>query len=267
MGDRVPDRSVPVKRDSKDRTSPRRVPVPRRPSRLETVHPSGQDNGIVFTAMRVESAPDFQEVVGHADTSVELAIGVEDLECAMSCNVAHDNPSVLQNRQLPGKVELARTVALPPDRPDESTFPVDDHHRERVDIQQVDVARTVEGDFVDPPELLPIFPCEGADPVDLFEISLQPAVVGGELDDLLGHPGRGGHQTARQCNEVGEDEGGLRHASIHSVTGLCGGRRAQFTVAGSRLTTTVSTSNSSVSMKAARPSGPNAAGICASSTG
>ena len=77
---------------------------------------------------------------------------------------------------------------------------IDDDNPVRVKVQQVEVARAVEGRFEDCPELLPFGPVERADPEHFLEGGRERAVVGGEFDDVLGGCGNRGQEEEGQWN-------------------------------------------------------------------
>ena len=100
-----------------------------------------------------------------------------------------------QGRQEVREAELPRTLALPPDESHQVTGRIDDDNPVSVKIQEVKVARAVEGRFEDCPELLPFGPVERADPEHLLEVGHERAILGGEVDDFL--PG---------CGDRGQEE-------------------------------------------------------------
>ncbi len=65
-------------------------------------------------------------------------------------------------------------------------------------VEDVQVARAIEGQASDPAELLPGFARqESAHPVQFLGVGLQPTVLGGEVNDLLGARGKRHQQPGR----------------------------------------------------------------------
>ena len=211
VGDRLPDDLVAVERKTKNRALPGRNHLARRPHRLDGYQVSRQDNCIPPAAIWVDPAPDAEQVIPYPGIPVEVAVTPIDLERAVPRDVAHDHAPVRHGRKVPGKAELARTLPGPSDQPHEFADLIDDDNPGRLKVQQIEVTRTIEGHVKYHPELLPLGRVERPDPEHLLEASLEPDILGGEFDDLLGGRGDCGHQPDRQAG----DRSGRRHARCH----------------------------------------------------
>ena len=101
-------------------------------------------------------------------------------------HVRYRHPPITHHRKPMGVEKLARPLA----RATESAtqFASLAYHEDApvLTVKNEQLPRTVEGDLADVPELFPVFAGQGSDPVELLELRLEPAVLGGEVDDLLG---------------------------------------------------------------------------------
>ena len=135
---------------------------------------------------------------GHTHQTLEFAVRSEEVVAA-AAEVNDCNASIGKDRNGARVAELARTVTLSTQLPDQPA--VGAHHIDPLglSVEDMEVALAIEGHFRENAELFPILARHGAQPVQLLEVGLQPAVFGGELDDLLGTPGSREQKPGRQC--------------------------------------------------------------------
>ena len=128
----------------------------------------------------------------HPHHALEVTVGVEDLVGAVT-GVRKHYPAVAKDRESIRTAEFARPLALPSERATELAVRAHDEDAVDLGVEHIQLPRTIERDPAHSPELLPLLPRQRPDPVDLLEVGGDPAVLCGELDDLLG--------TSRACNQ------------------------------------------------------------------
>ena len=177
---------------------------------------------------------------------LQVAVRVEDLICLVP-HIRDNHAAITHDHHGLRTLELARSVADPPEASKVAAVHANHDDTRGLPVQYVEIASFVEADLVDLAKLLPLLARQRSHPVDLFEVGLEPAVLGRELDDLLGREAdtpsqmHKRHGTGRRCD---------RARTNH-----------QFTPTGNLRTITTLTPNSSSARNAARPPGPNASGI------
>ena len=157
----------------------------------------------------------------QGDLPLELALGIEENEMAVT-GVVDSDTSIVQDGEDDGgsgvPPELSGTFAHPPELAQQIPLEVDDRDARRLGIEHVQVARSVEGHVTNPAESVPLTALKGSHPVQLFEVGIQPAVLRGQFDDLLGGQGLGARRQQTCRGECTRDLRPRTSGSVHSLS-------------------------------------------------